>query len=79
MTQPSEGKNLSIPKNGEVLKGSPSKKFRQCETKTFSTENRDTTPLIPIVFRYRKLGETMTGSPTKFFGSVRQTFFDGKS
>ena len=50
--------------------------FRHCETK-YSTENRDT-PLLPLIheyFRYQKFCETKKGSPTKFFGTVRQQIF----
>ena len=48
----------------------------------FSIENLETPPppLIRKLFRYRKISETaQKGSPTKFIGTVRQKFFDGKT
>ena len=42
-----------------------------------STENLDT-PLIQT-FSVPEISETLKGSPTKFFGTVRQKIFDGKS
>ena len=48
--------------------------------KTILTEKRETHPsLIPNIFRYPKLFETQKGSFTKWFGTVRQNNFDGKS
>ena len=37
-----------------------------------TTENRDTPLLILNIFRYQKFSETQKGSPTKFFGTLRQ-------
>ena len=34
------------------------------------------TPLIHKIFRYQEFSETQNGSPTKFFGTVRQQIFD---
>ena len=34
---------------------------------------------ITNIFRYPKLSEALNDSPTKFFGTVRQKHFDGKS
>ena len=57
--------------------------FRHCETKNFLAEDRDTSslppPLLSIFFRYQKFREAQKCSPTKFFGTVRKQFFDGKS
>ena len=36
-------------------------------------------PLIPNIFRYQRFSETQKGSLTKFFGTLRQEIFDGKS
>ena len=45
-----------------------------------TTENRDTaSPLMHEKFRYQKFSETRKGSPTKFFGTVRQKTIDRKS
>ena len=76
---------------GIILKqstqGFPYEILRHCETKYFLTENRDTPPsspspppsLIHKFFRYQKFCETQKGSPTNFFGTVRQNNFDKKS
>ena len=55
--------------------------FRHCEKKIL-TENRDNPPpprLIHNFFRYHKFCETKKGSPTKFFGIVRQQISKTKS
>ena len=45
------------------------------ETKT-STENRDTPPPPPIqIFSVPEISETLKGSPTEFFGTVRRKIF----
>ena len=44
-----------------------------------STENHDFPPSYPKFFRYRKFCETKKGSPSKFFGTVRQQSFYRKS
>ena len=60
-------------------KGPPFEIFRYCETKK-SPENRDAAPLsMHEHFRYHNVFETQKGSPRKFFGTVRQKFFDRKS
>ena len=33
-------------------------------------------PLIHKIFRYKEFSETQNGSPTKFFGTMRQKKFD---
>ena len=54
--------------------------FRHCETKYFDWKLwYSPPPLIYKFFRYQKLCETKKGSPTKFFGPVRQQIFDRKS
>ena len=35
--------------------------------------------IYPLHFLKPQISETLKGSPTKFFGSVRQKIFDGKS
>ena len=54
--------------------------------KKILTENRDTPSLLPPAppshpwtFSIPEIGETLGGSPQKFFGTVRQKIFDGKS
>ena len=47
--------------------------------KKFSTENLDIPPSLIQTFSVPEVSETLNGSPTKFFGTVRQKIFDGKS
>ena len=48
--------------------------------KTFDKESwYSPSPLIHKFFRYQKFCETQKGSPTKFFGTVRQQIFNRKS
>ena len=49
------------------------KLLRYCATKKHSLKNCDTTPtFFPIFFWLRVFSETQRGSPTNFFGAVRQ-------
>ena len=59
----------------------PLRNFSALWDKKLLTKNRDTppSPLIHKLFRYQKLCETKKGSPTKFFGTVRQQIFYRKS
>ena len=60
--------------------GFPCKVFRNCETKQFWQKIVIPAPsLIASIFRYQKFSETQKGSSAKFFGTVRQKFFNGKS
>ena len=61
-------------------KGSPTK-FFSTETKKISTQNCEINLWSIKSFDPRKpeISDTLKVSPTKFFGTVRQTFFDGKS
>ena len=62
-----------------ITKGFPYEIFRHCETKQFRRKNVNPPSLIPNIFRHQKYSETQKGSSTKFFGTVRQKFFNGKS
>ena len=53
--------------------GTPYEVFRSCETKNFR-QNHDAPPPMHENFRYKNFFETQKGSPTKFFGTVRQKF-----
>ena len=54
--------------------------FRHCETKNFWQRIVILpSPLIHKFFRHQKLCETKKGSPTKFFGTVREQIFHTKS
>ena len=50
--------------------GLPQEVSWQCETKNFSTANRDI-PIMHKKFRYPKFSETLKG-PTNYFGTVGQ-------
>ena len=45
---------------------------------SITTENGDP-PLMHQKLRYQNFSENRKGSPTKFFGTMRQNTFDGKS
>ena len=82
-------------KFSETLKGTVTKflalwdrKFSALWDKKFSTENLDTLPTPPpppplLSVNFFATGNFLKysteGSPTKFFGTVRQNFFNGKS
>ena len=73
-------KNFFDTRNQWHHKGFPYEVFRYCETKQFWQKIVLPAPsLIPNIFRYQKFSETQKGSSTKFFGTVRQKFFNGKS
>ena len=60
-------------------KGFPYGNFRHCETKNFRREILILPPPLIQTFSVPEISETLKGSPTKFFGTVRQKIFDGKS
>ena len=67
-------------KTSETQKGSSMKWFGT-ETKKFWTENRDAPPppsVFFLAFFDTRNNETLKDSPTKFFDTVRQNYFDGK-
>ena len=51
------------------------KNFWQGETKSFRPKNV-TPPIVNKLFQNPKISETLKGCPWKFFGTVRQCFFD---
>ena len=56
--------------------------FRHCETKKFRRKYVIPLPPHPVIhkfFTYQNFFENQNGSPTKFFGTVKLKFFDGKS
>ena len=57
----------------------PLRTFSVLWDKTFLTENRDTRPLLSLTFFGTRNFLKHKGSSTKFFGTVRQKFFNGKS
>ena len=71
---PSFAWNFSRP---EIVRNTEN--HRHWETKNFRRKIMISPPLIHNIFRYRKFCETKKGSPTKFFGTVRQQSFYGKS
>ena len=75
-------KIFRYPKLVTHTEGFPYKIFRHCETKSFwqiIVILPPPPPLIHKFFRYQKFCETKKGSPTKFFGTVRQQIFYRKS
>ena len=57
--------------------------LRHCQTKNFDRKSwyflPPPTSSHPKIFSIPEIGETLGGSPPKFFGTVRQKIFDGKS
>ena len=57
--------------------------LRHCQTKNFDRKSWYFLPppnsSHPKIFSIPEIGETLGGSPPKFFGTVRQKIFDGKS
>ena len=53
--------------------------FRHCETKNFWRKILTLPPSLIQTFSVPEISETLKGSPTKFFGTVRQKKFDKKS
>ena len=73
--------HFSIPEISET-EGLPYEFFRQCETKNFRRKILILPPppliqtfSLPVIF----WNTVQKGSPMKFFGTVRQQIFDGKS
>ena len=54
-------------------------KFRHCETKNFRRKILVLPPSLIQTLSVPEISETLKGSPTKFFGTVRQKNFHGKS
>ena len=65
------------PKFSETLKGCP-RIFSALWDQNFSTEKRDT-PYYAWNFSIPQTFWNIEGMPTKFFGTVRSKFFDGKT
>ena len=59
----------------------PCEDFRYCETKSIRQKIEIPPPPLSFIYKifwYQKFSETEKGSPTKFFGTIRQKKFDEK-
>ena len=76
----SHPKHFSIPETFWTWEGFLYETFRHSETKQFWLKIViPALSLIPNIFRYQKSSETKKASCMKFFSTVRQNSFDGKS